>query len=264
MNLQLYPIAPQLQPYIKVICTMESSERDTPSVFRVLPDTCVELFVSYSNEPIATITGKTTFANRQSFVVFRMSNFMDVQMQAKTGCIAVCFYPGASYHFFSQPIHEVADTVTELTHFWKNMATEMEERVSEATNNHERVAIIQHYLIKQLAKKREDDQAIQYCLGQINYLKGQVSVVELSHKVNISQRQLSRRFNHCVGLSPKEFAKINRFIHSLAQLKKYPSVSLTEVAYESGYYDQAHFIHTYKEYTGITPSELLVAQHIIY
>jgi AraC-like DNA-binding protein len=38
------------------------------------------------------------------------------------------------------------------------------------------------------------------------------------------------------------------------------SQSLTEIAYESEYYAQAHFIRDFKEFTGTTPRKFLGAE----
>ena len=241
---------------------MEYSGNESSTPFRVLPDTCVELFISYVESPVANLGTGTE--KLRSFVVFRMSQFMDVEMATKAGCIAICFYPGAAYNFFSLPMNEVSDTVIDLNYLWKGIASEMEERVFEAGNNQERVNIIQQYLYMHLVKKIKIDKAVEQCLWQINYLKGQLSAKQLSEKINISQRQLGRRFNSYIGLSPKEFIRTARFIHSLKHLKRYPAVNLTEIAYESGYYDQAHFIREYKEFSGFTPGELIASDNIIY
>jgi AraC-like DNA-binding protein len=124
--------------------------------------------------------------------------------------------------------------------------------------------ILQQYLLKELKKNYKEDKTIEYCLWQINCAKGQLSIGNLSDTAGISNRQLLRRFNDQVGLTPKEFARITKFINSLSILKKYPAMSLTEMAYESGYYDQAHFIHDYKEFSGYSPGQLLASNHCVY
>lgn len=262
MSLQLYHIIPPLRPYVKEICSMEYSEKDSVAPFRVLPDTCVELFISYVESPVAKLG--TSKEKLRSFVVFRMSQFMDVEMERKSGCIAICFKPGTAYNFFSLPMSEVSDTATDLSYLWKGIASEMEEKVFEANNNQQRANIIQQYLYTQLVKKIRPDKAIEHCLWQINYLKGQLSAKQLSDNINISQRQLGRRFNSYLGLSPKEFIRTSRFMHSLEHLKKYPAINLTEIAYESGYYDQAHFIRECKEFSGLTPGELIASDNVLY
>lgn len=264
MQMQLYPIAPVLQPYVKVICAMEiANEEDGRAPFRVLPDTCIELFINYSDTSLANIAGNKNFKSGHSFIVSRMSSYMDVHMQPGSGCIAICFNPGTAYQFFPLPMNAITDSVVGTEHLWENATTDLEERVANAHSNEERVAIIQQYLIQQLVKKQQPDKAIAHCLWQINLYKGQLSLNQLSDETGISLRQLGRRFNNCVGLSPKEYTRINRFLHSLVHLKKYPAISLTEVAYESGYYDQAHFIHDCKSYSGYSPGELLVTPDIL-
>jgi len=264
MELKLYDITPSLQPYIKIICSMENNNSGCKtSSFRVLPDTCVELFINYAGSG-QTVTDAGLLKQPNCFIVSRMSRYMDVRDHGRFGFISVCFLPGAAAHFFPVAMHEVSDTMIDLRDLWKNNAAEMEGRVSCAMDNHKRVAIIQEYLTRQLERLKKPDKTVEHWLWQVNYFKGQLPVEDLSRKVNISQRQLGRRFNQTVGLSPKEFSRVTRFIHSLKHLKKYPTRSLTEIAYESGYYDQAHFIHDYKNYAGVTPGELVADESILY
>jgi AraC-like DNA-binding protein len=234
-----------------------------PSI-RVLPDACVELFVNFSSnqDSLSTVTGKKIFMNSQSFVISRMSNFMDVQMKSKTGFISICFYPSTAYLFFQLPMNEIADSLTDLHYLWSTEAKTMEDEVGNAKNNEQKSSIIQRYLLKQL-NRNKFDKTIDYCVQQINKTNGLFSVAELANKVGLSQRHLSRKFNQCIGLSTKEFIHINRFIDSLVYLKKYPLMNLTDIAYESGYYDQAHFIHDYKTFSGLTPSGVLNAGNLI-
>ncbi len=263
--MQLFDIDPFLQPYVRDICSMEVEPGTAycPS-FRVLPDTRIELFVNYSRAPLATIPGKTGEGHRGSFLVSRMSQYMDVQMQPGTGCIAVCFYPGQAYRFFSMPMSEISNEVIPLGACWEDAAA-LEEKVGTARTNSDRVLIIQQFLLEKLyASEKREAGRLRYCLGQIHFYKGQLSVRDLSQHANLSERQLNRHFNSYVGLSPKEFTKVSRFIHSLAHLRKYPPMSLTEIAYESGYYDQAHFVHDYQQYAGFSPGELLTLGNVLY
>ncbi|MFD2522107.1 AraC family transcriptional regulator [Emticicia soli] len=264
MKTELYPILPELQPYIKVICSMESDASTDTSSFRVLPDTCVELFINFSNnqDSFTTVTGHRVFDPSQSFVISRMSDFMDIQLTNTTRFISICFYPSTAYLFFQLPMSEVVNSLTNLHDLWKTEAKEMEEDIQKVHTNEQKVFAAQQYLIAKL-KRNKTDKTINYCLQTIKTANSAFSVAELANKVGVSQRQLSRKFNQCLGLSTKEFMDVNRFIDSLAHLKKHPAMSLTDIAYASGYYDQAHFIHDYKTFTGLTPSALLNARNII-
>jgi len=243
---------------------MDCTEAGDEEPFRVLPDTCVELFIRYTDTLVATVSGNTVQGNKRSFISFRMSAFVDVQMQPGSGCIAVCLYPGAAYNFFSIPMSEYSNGAIELRNVWKNSAAEMEEKVALAKSNNQRVEIIQNYLLAQLAKNYKNEAEMQHCLWQINLLKAQSSVQSLVQKTNISHRTLNRKFHSHIGLSPKEYVRISRFLYSLSSIKQNPETNFTEIAHENGYYDQAHFIHDFREYTGITPKELFSGKRIVF
>ena len=260
MRLQLYNIVPPLQPYIKVICSMDcDGDADTRHI-RVLPDACVELFINYTSTPIATISNQL---HKESIVSFRMTKPMDVQMRKGSGCLAICFNPGMAYRFFQLPMHLLSDSTTALAELWNNNAAEIEEQLADASDNHARAVILQNHLLKLLADK-EHDSHIELCLKQIQ-VPGRLNTVgDLTARTGLSQRHLSRKFQTYVGLPPKEYLRVSRFLRSLSYLKKHPDFSLTTIAYESGYYDQAHFIRQYRAYTGYTPREVVNAKHILY
>ena len=151
------------------------------SSFRVLPDTCVELFVNYEGLR-QTVTAGGALKQPNCFIVSRMSRYMDVQDHGRSSFISVCFHPGAAAHFFPVAMHEVSDTVVDLGDLWKNAAAEMEERVSLAMNNHERVAIIQEYLSLQLEQIKKADTAVEHWLWQVNFFKGQLTVEDFRER----------------------------------------------------------------------------------
>lgn len=233
-------------------------DADTSHI-RVLPDTCVELFVNYTGTPVAIIDREL---HQRSIVTFRMSRPMDVQMRKGSGCLAICFHPGVAYHFFQVPMHLLADSTALLYDLWGNMTLEIEENLAGICDNEVRAEVIQRYLLQQLVREKCDLQ-VAHCLKQVQLSGGLIPVSKLTKDTGLSQRHLSRKFQQCVGLSPKEYLRVNRFIQSLNHLKD-TGLSLTEIAYKSGYYDQAHFNRDYKTYTGHTPGEVVQAQHILY
>ncbi|MEQ8417239.1 MAG: helix-turn-helix transcriptional regulator [Imperialibacter sp.] len=91
----------------------------------------------------------------------------------------------------------------------------------------------------------------------------QVSVDSLARAVGLSHRQLLRKYDQCLGLGPKEYIKMRRFL-SASELLKVAKWSLTDVAHEAGYFDQAHFIHDAKQFSGMTPGELRQAKNVLF
>ena len=81
--------------------------------------------------------------------------------------------------------------------------------------------------------------------------KGTIRIKELNQRLFISQSPFEKRFRKLVGTTPKKFSSIVRFntiLNSLTNTK-----SLTEICYENNFFDQAHFIKDFKQFTGDTP-----------
>ena len=239
---------------------MDCDEAADTQHIRVLPDTCVELFINYTCSPIAIIDHEL---HKRSIISFRMSRPMDVQMRKGTGCLAICFHPGMAYHFFRLPMHVMTDRTVPLSEIWGDKAMALEDQLAGSCNNDARVKLAQEYLLQELGPDKQDSQLV-YCLNQSYLSEPPKAVTKLTNALGISQRHLARKFQQYIGLSPKEYLRVCRFIRSLEHLKKYPVLSLTEIAYESGYYDQSHFNRDYKIYTGHSPGELVHSKHILY
>ena len=86
--------------------------------------------------------------------------------------------------------------------------------------------------------------------------KGIVSLDRLAHHANMSFRNFERRFVEEVGMPPKLYARITRFYNALENKMLHPSKSWTDITYENGYFDQAHFIKEVKAFSSKTPEEL--------
>lgn len=226
---------------------------------RVLPDTCVELFLNYTSPPIAIIDQELY---KHSIVCFRLSRPVDVQMRKGSGCIAVCFHPGMAYPFIRVPMHLFRDATVNFFDLWNGATSELEDKLACIPDDEGRSAVVQDFLLSQLKLEKQDLQ-VAYCLNKAQLTQGSIAVRKLAEETGLSQRQLSRRFHQSIGLSPKEYLSVCRFNASLQYLSKYPGISLTEIAYLGGYYDQAHFIRDYKVYAGHSPGEVVAASHIL-
>lgn len=97
----------------------------------------------------------------------------------------------------------------------------------------------------------------QFATQTIIQSKGTVPLESIHVELDISERTFQRRFLEHVGVTPQLFRRICKFYATLNQLNKNSFSSLTEVAYDHGFADQSHFTRTFKEFTGLTPSEYL-------
>src|SRR5580700_8275792 len=102
------------------------------------------------------------------------------------------------------------------------------------------------------------DAALAFALDTAIETAGLISVSSLAKRVNLSNRQLERRFLDTVGMTPKRFCRIRRFQRVLQAMEE-PCANWADAAVECGYYDQAHLIRDFRRFSGLTPACLLGA-----
>jgi AraC-like DNA-binding protein len=78
----------------------------------------------------------------------------------------------------------------------------------------------------------------------------------LSRFAGYTERHLRNMFYTYLGVSFKTYQRIVRYKKTLWSLST-NATTLTDVTYEMGYYDQAHFIHEFRHFQGSTPSRFL-------
>lgn len=257
MSYQEYPIAASLRPFVKLMWTMESQIGD-PKEFemRILPDSCVELVIHYKAPFLTTFKDGSTSIQPKSFVVSQMKSFIEIAPAGAFGFISIRFTANGAYHFFALPMKEIANQVVGLEYIWGTLAGEIESRIADAKSNHERCRIVEQYLSDQLQRNWQTDKAVDYCIQELYQSKGQTAIGQLAIRTGLSNRQLLRRFDQSVGMSPKEFSRILRFIHA-ANLLKSKALSTHDISFLCGYYDHAHFFHEFKEFAGLTPGQFM-------
>ena len=82
--------------------------------------------------------------------------------------------------------------------------------------------------------------------------KGRIKAQDIAHNVCLGIKQFERIFSKYVGVNPKKSASIVR-LQNVIQTNGKDKKSMSQVAFDNGYYDQSHFIHDFKSLTGLTP-----------
>jgi AraC-like DNA-binding protein len=154
---------------------------------------------------------------------------------------------------FFPNLHALTDQTISLTEIIKRGDFEKMEVQYLSKTDKQKIVI---NFLQQLLRNQTADKSIVQAINIINETKGQVRVDELAYKVYNSKRNFERKFKVATGLTPKQFIINVRFQHSLNLLQS--NNDLIDIAYSCGYYDQSHFIHEFKEITGVTPEKYLV------
>jgi AraC-like DNA-binding protein len=121
---------------------------------------------------------------------------------------------------------------------------------------HDQLALLEAFLIKKVytfQKKNSKFELVHNVVTEMKHEDFCDDIQDVAFRYGISSRYLQKLFLQYTGLSPKLYYKINRFQKSLI-LTNNKEESLTSIAYQSGYFDQSHFVRDFKFFTGLAPS----------
>ena len=114
-------------------------------------------------------------------------------------------------------------------------------------------ALVERELLSRLGESQVRHTPVQQLLERIVAYRGRARLTDVLQTVPLGQRQLERLFRHQVGLTPKQFSRIQRV--ALVRNELRTSEPLLDTALACGYSDQAHFIHDFKTVVGMTPGQ---------
>jgi len=98
---------------------------------------------------------------------------------------------------------------------------------------------------------------IEAAVTMIRASGGRASVAVIAHRAGMSQSALERHFRAAVGASPKTLSRLAR-LQNVCRLWD-AGKSLTEIAYDAGYFDQPHMVRDFRLFTGQAPEEFFRA-----
>lgn len=105
-----------------------------------------------------------------------------------------------------------------------------------------------------LAPPKQPSGPVERALRFLTAANGIADVDWMARQAGMSPRQFRRRCLEDAGLGPKRLARVLRFRYAnrLAAAARRPDWS--SVAASAGYFDQAHLIRDFREFTGRTPA----------
>ena len=83
---------------------------------------------------------------------------------------------------------------------------------------------------------------------------GAVPISDLGMAPRASSTYVAKRFKEVIGVTPKRLARSYRFTATVLAIDVAAPIDWGDVAAGAGYFDQAHFGHEFREFTGLTPT----------
>jgi AraC-like DNA-binding protein len=173
--------------------------------------------------------------------------------------LGVHFKPGGAVPFLKVPAYELGNVQASLDALWGPLASEVKERLLEAPTWRARFRILETVLLAQLTSPAAPHPAVVFAVRAIQAMPHMHTIGRLTERIGLSPRRFIEVFTADVGLTPKVFSRVLRFQRVLALIRRNRQIDWADVAVAGGYYDQAHFIHDFRAFSGMKPTAYLHA-----
>lgn len=222
-----YPPAPDLARIVERYWVLEAA---STGVQRIFPDGHAELVFHL---------GDRVRGQADTLLIGQMTRWVDILPEGWLRVFGVRLRPEAAMRMLP-----LAGQIVDLAERrWR-------QELGDAANDAERVAVADRFVRERFDNWLPDRRVAQ--AGRL--LRADIRMDEVAERIELSRRQLERLFAAHVGLEPKMFARITRFQRALDAERTQVEWKWTRIAQECGYYDQAHLIADFREFTGAAPT----------
>jgi AraC-like DNA-binding protein len=229
-----------LSRYVECVWTL-----DSPTAInnhRVPPDGCLDIVYDRAHglRAIGTMT------TEQQFDFPRGARLTGIR-----------FRPGMARLFLGVSSAELTDASLPLDELWSTRARELQHQLDDADSIHHASRILIDNLSVPAAELNPPQQAIE----SLAAAHGNADLSAIAHHANLSPRQFRRRCLEETGLTPKRLARVLRFRHACRIAGGPDRPNWSDIALEAEYFDQAHLIRDFHQFTGQTPMAVFSNTH---
>jgi AraC-like DNA-binding protein len=191
--------------------------------------------------PGSVLTGLTT-------------RFQIIDTDEQAHVAGIVFRPGGTVPFVASPAHELRDADVPLDVLWgRRRERRLREQLLTSTDPQAALDILERALLD-VWHDRTVHPAVLYALSEFRAHPCVGRIRSVTDAIALSQKRFTERFKVDVGLTPKRYCRLLRFQHVVTRAHRATAVDWGDLALDCGYFDQAHLIHEFREFSGLTPT----------
>jgi AraC-like DNA-binding protein len=225
----------------------------------ILPDGAMELIINLGDPQklcARHVPGKHTIF-RDSWISGERTTPIVIDEIGCVHLIGARLRAGGAWPFLGIPLREFTDQVVELEAIFGREINDLREQLGEAPDVDSRFDLLESWLVQRARARPQPTRSVSYALRAIQSGLDAVRIGKIADTIGISHKHLLREFDRCVGLTPKLFARLCAFQRVIRSVGQKTEVDWAGMAATCGYHDQAHLIHEFRAFSGLTPANYL-------
>lgn len=240
----------KVSDYVQRILIIENFQVTNPVVIPLYANGTPTLLFQTSkgqingNSNYLTLFGQTVFPEM-------------LRLEDSCTLIAYFFEPYSLYSLFGISPQELTDNPINLNLLEHSRALQLQEQLLNAPSTAAMLKLIDDYVFSLITKIKSTVQLIKFATTKIVENSSKAALKDVQNELCVTERTFQRIFDKYIGIPPNQFRKVCQFHAAFQQLQERRFAKLSDIALEHGYFDQSHFINSFKEFTSITPKEYL-------
>jgi len=256
MQQHLYYPSKLLTPYISHYVFFESTKNGNNLSYQDFPRTAMDMLFVYKGEIQIKPDHGSSFSMDNCDFVGLFNKPYQVNVDNEISALHVRFKPNGIYPLTQVPLKEVSNNHLSLADLTNKGSVELYDRMGHSSSHLEQIKLLESWLLS-FYQRASIHYRIDHGMVLIEQSNGLISVKQLSEQLNTNYKSLDRWFHKMVGVNPKTYIQMARFKGILTQLDQQKEPDWMQLVHDFGFHDQAHFIKTFKQFSGITPSSYL-------
>ncbi|MHA6203940.1 helix-turn-helix domain-containing protein [Dyella soli] len=185
------------------------------------------------------------------------SQIIDTAEQVRV--MGVVFHPGGAHALTGEDHRVLVERDIGLEDLFGHSAHQLREQLLDTPDARIRLAVLERWLLARMRLPRLAPE-VAHALEQIARLPQVVRIGALVRDTGLSDYRFGRLFRRQVGMGPKRYARLMRFRAVVDAVYRCSTVDWSGVAADGGYGDQAHLVHEFRDFAGVTPTAFMAAR----
>ncbi len=250
----IFPVA-ELRSFIRKISVFECLQT-VDYIQKLTPNPYNYLSYNHKAIPISKFRNRVFKPKeRLMFTGVKLGEFF-VEYKGPLLQILVEFTASGFYNLFRQSPVPFVDHLIRMNKIdQQNEVEALQNCLQNLRKVEDQVEKIEEYLSSKISGVLPPVEYVESAIEILEKKKGVLLIKDLADEVNVSERQLNRKFNQITGIPPKKFSKILQ-LHFLISLIS-EGKTIQDLTFEVNFFDRPHLNNSFKKLTGMTPVQFI-------
>jgi len=234
-------------------------EADLTGIYKIVPIPFVELYFNFTRLKLFSPDYYDLGFPRIHLAglhLYDQSAYSNMFGTERKGGFCIVFRPRGFYNLFRIKSSDCSKYCVTGDSVFKGEIYYLWEQLNQCSEITSMKGLFENYFSGLAQRHNPRPDLLDQIVGRMDKTSGMIRVSQLCKIFNVTPRSLERHFMEEIGIPAKELLQIFRINKAIRMLTEEPNANLAGLSYQSGYFDQSHYIRDIKKITGISPGQL--------